>query len=86
MRDNHPHLAYLHAFEPRISGREDADGPEGESNAFLREIWGERPLILAGGINREGALDMAEKNPGTLVGFGRYFISNVSALQTALGC
>ncbi|EKM48553.1 uncharacterized protein PHACADRAFT_202675 [Phanerochaete carnosa HHB-10118-sp] len=48
---------------------------EGESNDFLREIWGERPFISAGGYNRELALEAAETK-GDLIAVGRLFISN----------
>lgn len=47
-----------------------------KSNDFIREIWKPRPLISAGGYNRETALAVAETK-GDLVAFGRYFISNV---------
>ena len=68
-------LSYVHVVEPRISGNDDAEGGEKESNEFVREIWGSRPLIIAGGLTRSAALEVAEKD-NVLVGVGRYFISN----------
>lgn len=49
-----------------------------QSNDFIREIWRPRPLISAGGYNRELALKVAETK-GDLIAFGRFFISNVRA-------
>lgn len=76
----HPTLAYLHLIEPRISGdelrAEDTVGAH-ESNDALRAIWAPRPLIRAGGFDRASALAAADD--GSLVAFGRLFISNVSA-------
>ncbi len=48
-----------------------------QSNDFIREIWRPRPLISAGGYDRDLALQEAEST-GDLIAFGRYFISNVS--------
>ncbi|EKM53347.1 uncharacterized protein PHACADRAFT_147821 [Phanerochaete carnosa HHB-10118-sp] len=70
-----PLLAYLHLVESRMSGDKDRAVQEGESNDFLREIWGSRPLISAGGYSRESALKAAETK-GDLIGMGRLFISN----------
>ncbi|KAI0319171.1 FMN-linked oxidoreductase [Amylostereum chailletii] len=75
IRDTWPQLAYLHVVEPRISGGFDAEGTEGESNDFIREIWGSRPLTLAGGYTRQSGLDTAEKT-GALIAYGRLFVSN----------
>lgn len=47
-----------------------------QGNDFLREIWGSRPFISAGGYNHELAVDVAEKT-GNLIAFGRHFIANV---------
>ncbi|EKM53073.1 uncharacterized protein PHACADRAFT_124526 [Phanerochaete carnosa HHB-10118-sp] len=70
-----PSLAYIHLIEPRVDGSNDREVQEGESNDFLREIWGERPFISTGGYNRELALKVAETKGG-LIGIGRLFISN----------
>ena len=48
-----------------------------QSNDFIREIWSPRPIISAGGYNRDRALEVAETK-GDLIAFGRLFISNVS--------
>ncbi|KZV68723.1 FMN-linked oxidoreductase [Peniophora sp. CONT] len=76
--EHHPRLAYLHVIEPRISAGEDAAPVSAnESNAFARDMWSPRPLILAGGFNRQTALSEAEKGEkNVLVAVGRYFTSN----------
>ncbi|KZV68721.1 FMN-linked oxidoreductase [Peniophora sp. CONT] len=76
--ERQPRLAYLHVIEPRISASDDVEpGSANESNDFLRAIWSPRPLILAGGFNRETALTEADKGEkNVLVGVGRYFTSN----------
>ncbi|KAJ7788348.1 hypothetical protein B0H14DRAFT_3115943 [Mycena olivaceomarginata] len=47
---------------------------EWHSNDFIRELWGNRTLISAGGYNRTTALDRAER--GEIVAFGRPFLAN----------
>ena len=47
-----------------------------QSNDFIRTIWAPRPLISAGGYNRDLALEVADQK-GDLIAFGRHFISNV---------
>jgi NADPH2 dehydrogenase len=84
LHDRFPSLAYLHLVEPRIKGDNDAkakgaDDSQGDSNDFACTIWGERPLIVAGGFNPKTATDKVEKDGG-LVAFGRWYISNVSIL------
>lgn len=51
-----------------------------QSNEFIRDIWAPRRLLRAGGLNRELAFKVAEKDDDLAV-FGRYFISNVSAVS-----
>ncbi|KAI0698189.1 NADH:flavin oxidoreductase/NADH oxidase [Cerioporus squamosus] len=63
----HPNLAYLHVVE--------GSSRRGDSNDFIRTIWGPRPLISAGRYTREKALEVAEQT-GQLIAFGRPFISN----------
>ncbi|KAJ3522062.1 hypothetical protein NM688_g8929 [Phlebia brevispora] len=75
LAQGHPSLAYIHVVEPRVSGQEDREVLEGESNDFIRDIWRPRPLISAGGYTRELAIEVAEKK-GDLIAFGRLFISN----------
>ncbi|KAH7904806.1 hypothetical protein BJ138DRAFT_1165918 [Hygrophoropsis aurantiaca] len=69
-------LAYIHVTEPRVNGYIDREAKdfEGQSNDFLREIWGERAYISAGGYTRESALQTAEQK-GDLIAFGRLYIS-----------
>jgi NADPH2 dehydrogenase len=78
LRDKHPKLAYIHAVEPRILGWEVVEHSQNESNDFLRDIWGDRPFIAAGGYNRTLALEGSEKRHNELIAFGRLYASNVS--------
>ncbi|KAJ7052272.1 hypothetical protein C8F01DRAFT_1090745 [Mycena amicta] len=75
LRDRFPDLAYLHVVEPRADGAESQNVRAGASNDFIREIWGTRPLISAGGWTRETALAVAEEK-GDIVAFARAFIAN----------
>ncbi|KAH7929172.1 FMN-linked oxidoreductase [Leucogyrophana mollusca] len=70
-------LAYIHVTEPRVGGNVDRDSKDfaGQSNDFIRKIWGERAFITAGGFTRETALETAEEKGG-LVAFGRLYIPN----------
>ncbi|KAJ7617244.1 hypothetical protein FB45DRAFT_1034534 [Roridomyces roridus] len=71
-----PHLAYLHVVEPRVDGVTTVESvKDGYSNDFIREFWGSRPLISAGGYTRETALPAAEEK-GDLVAFARPYIAN----------
>ena len=85
-KERFPNLAYLHAIEPRVSGIDDHDSEEGESNEFLRNIWGEKAFIAAGGYTPQTAVETVEVKGG-LIAFGRHYISNVSffPLQTSAG-
>ncbi|KAF9025579.1 NADH:flavin oxidoreductase/NADH oxidase [Hymenopellis radicata] len=77
IKERFPNLAYIHVVEPRVSGvftRETF--PKEWSNDFIREIWSPRPLITAGGYERETAIEAADKTPGNLIAFGRHFIAN----------
>ncbi|KAF5378539.1 hypothetical protein D9615_007079 [Tricholomella constricta] len=76
LRDAHPTLAYLHVVEPRISGSIDRTAGAHESNDFLRDIWGDRVYLSAGGYTRESALVAAAERRSQLVVFGRWFVSN----------
>ncbi|KAJ7146477.1 hypothetical protein C8R44DRAFT_600641 [Mycena epipterygia] len=75
LRERHPDLAYVHAVEPRVDGSETVDVKEGYSNDFLRDIWGDRPFISAGGYTRETAIAAAEEK-GDLIAFSRPYIAN----------
>jgi NADPH2 dehydrogenase len=82
IRDTHPNLAYIHVVEPRLDGDGAIDSDltsenRTHSNDALRKIWGDRPYIAAGGVDRASAINMVEKYGG-LVAFGRPFIANVS--------
>jgi NADPH2 dehydrogenase len=86
IRDTYSNLAYLHLVEPRVDHRAElrtderlehaADGSS-ETNDFIRDIWGGRPLITAGGYGRQSAMDVADRK-GDLIAFSRHFIANVS--------
>ncbi|KAJ6479267.1 NADH:flavin oxidoreductase/NADH oxidase [Mycena vitilis] len=56
LRAHYPDLAYLHVVEPRVDGGETVEIKEGYSNDFIRDIWGDRRLISAGGYTRETAI------------------------------
>ncbi|KAJ7857540.1 NADH:flavin oxidoreductase/NADH oxidase [Mycena leptocephala] len=76
LRNRYPDMAYLHAVEPRADG----DGTsttmkEYHSNDFLREIWGDRPFISAGGYTRASGIATAEKK-GDLIAYARPYIAN----------
>ncbi|KAJ7639472.1 hypothetical protein FB45DRAFT_905697 [Roridomyces roridus] len=75
LRDRFPDLAYLSVVEPRVDGIITVDVKDGYSNDFIREIWGSRPLISAGGYTRETALATAEEK-GDLIAFGRPYLAN----------
>ncbi|KAH9056796.1 hypothetical protein EDB87DRAFT_1686814 [Lactarius vividus] len=78
IRDEHPNLAYIHVIEPRVSNFTVAavtDENRVQSNEVLRKIWGDRPYIAAGGMDRAIAIDTVSKYGG-LVAFGRHFIAN----------
>ncbi|KAF7356959.1 putative inactive dehydrogenase EasA [Mycena venus] len=76
LRDRYPNLAYLHVVEPRADGDQTASSvKEHHSNDFLREIWGSRPFISAGGYTRVSAIAVAEEK-GNLVAFARPYIAN----------
>jgi len=76
LRNRHPDLAYLHVVEPRVDGSFDVDVvPENFSNDFIREIWGNRRLVSAGGYTRQTAIETAE-NKGDLIAFSRGYIAN----------
>jgi NADPH2 dehydrogenase len=80
LRNRYPDMAYLHAVEPRADG----DGTsvtmkEHHSNDFLREIWGDKPFISAGGYTRASGIAAAEEK-GDLIAYARPYIANVSFL------
>ncbi|KAJ7066399.1 NADH:flavin oxidoreductase/NADH oxidase [Mycena amicta] len=76
LRERFPDLAYLHVVEPRADGAQTVENVRtGASNDFIRQIWGSRPFISAGGHTRETALAVAEEK-GDMVAFARAFIAN----------
>jgi NADPH2 dehydrogenase len=80
IRDEHPSLAYIHAIEARVHNftvEAVTDENRTQSNEVFRKIWGNRPYIAAGGMDRAKASDTVEKHGG-LIAFGRHFVSNVS--------
>ncbi len=80
IRDEHPNLAYIHVVEARANGDTVVavtDENRAHSNEVLRKVWGDRPYVTAGGMNRATAIDTVSKHGG-LVAFGRHFIANVS--------
>ena len=84
----YPEFAYLHIVGPRASGAESKNAEDVKDEHFqeletLRKLWGDQPLITAGGLNREMGLEIVQKNNHALVAYGRYFIANVSRLSRA---
>jgi len=78
IRDVHPDLAYIHAVEARVNGDSDLavmNENRAHSTEALRKIWGNRPFITAGGMDRAKAIDTVEEYGG-LVAFGRHFLAN----------
>ncbi|KAJ7118437.1 NADH:flavin oxidoreductase/NADH oxidase [Mycena crocata] len=75
----YPKLAYLHVIEPRIAADATVTASSAnaaQSNDFIREIWGDLPLIAAGGYTRETAMRLVDSSKNVLVAFGRTFIAN----------
>ncbi|KAG8842473.1 hypothetical protein FRB96_005420 [Tulasnella sp. 330] len=83
IRDEFPHLAYLHVIEPRIEIEGDESVPNEAGNNksldFLREAWGRdresSPIFSAGGHTLDTAQQTVAEHGGAVV-FGRAFISN----------
>ncbi|KAJ6615112.1 FMN-linked oxidoreductase [Mycena sp. CBHHK59/15] len=71
----HPDLSYIHVVEPPEAVDPLHVSSERPSNDFIREIWGERPLISAGGYTRQNAIRAAAEK-GDLIAFSRAFIAN----------
>ncbi|VDC04599.1 unnamed protein product [Peniophora sp. CBMAI 1063] len=75
LAERHPNLAYLHVCE--------SDTPEAKtsagvlhSNEPIRKAWGPRTYITSNNYTRESAIEAAEKDDHTLVGFGQKFLAN----------
>ncbi|KAJ7903446.1 NADH:flavin oxidoreductase/NADH oxidase [Mycena olivaceomarginata] len=77
IRDRHPNFGYLHVIEDYIA----PEGIEPASNDFIREIWGDRPLISAGGYSddRDRGFRVAEEK-GSIIAYSKAFIANASVL------
>ena len=65
--------------EPRVDKEQIRELKPGEGNDVVREAWGDRPFIAAGGFTRDTALEVTAKHPNVLVAFGRHYTSNVSS-------
>ena len=74
VKERFPGLAYLHAVEPLV------EPGVGDSNEFLREIWGDKVFIAAGGFAPQDAAETVQAKGG-LVAFGRHYIANVSIIS-----
>ena len=79
-KERFPDLAYLHAIEPRVGGTNDQDSNDVDSNEFLREIWGDKVFIAAGGYTPQSAAKTVNAKGG-LIAFGRHYIANVSSYR-----
>ncbi|KAJ7888438.1 hypothetical protein B0H14DRAFT_2192617, partial [Mycena olivaceomarginata] len=72
----HPTLAYIHVIEPSISADSSIEtSPQnaGQSNDFIRDIWGDRSLIW---FTCESGINLAEDHKNALVAYERHFIVN----------
>ena len=79
-KERFPDLAYLHVIEPRVAGHVDHVHDEEDSSDLLREIWGDKVFVAAGGYTPGTATETVETKGG-LVAFGRHYISNVSSVS-----
>lgn len=75
-KERFPALDYLRAIEPRVAGIDDRESSDDDSSKFLREIWGDKVFISAGGYIPETA-DETVKAKGGLIAFGRHHTTNV---------
>jgi hypothetical protein len=74
-------LAYLHVIEPRVKvGETLREGHPPVAAARLRKIFN-APMIVAGGFDREGAMEVLDKGDADLVAFGRHFIANPDLVE-----
>ena len=83
-KERYPHLAHLHVIEPLVGGINYGESKGVDSNDFLREIWGDKVYIAAGGYTPQTAVETANKKGG-LIAFGRHYIANVSAHSSTCG-
>jgi N-ethylmaleimide reductase len=71
-------VGYVHLIEPRMFGNRENEYFKGKGNvaaSLLRKSFS-GTLIIAGGFNRQSAIDIVEEGLADMVAFGRYFISN----------
>jgi len=83
-KERFPNLAHLHVIEGRVAGIDDQASNDAESNDFLREIWGDKVFIAAGGYAPETAAETVNTKGG-LVAFGRHYIANVGSYLSIYG-
>lgn len=77
----HPDLAYMHLVELRVDGgtsRNVIPAEQEKQRDVLHQLWSPKPIVSAGGLDRALGLQIAEKEEGGLIAYGRHFISNVS--------
>ncbi|KAJ3794410.1 hypothetical protein GGU11DRAFT_689892, partial [Lentinula aff. detonsa] len=77
IKNLYPNFAYISVCEPRVHGSTAQDTAVAitDSNNFIRDIWAPRPLIVAGGFDRESAIARADET-SDLIAFGRKYTSN----------
>ncbi|CAO3588681.1 unnamed protein product [Absidia cylindrospora] len=86
LEKTHPHLAYLHFVESRVShlddGPEDNNNNDDESLGPFRSLWS-GPFVSAGNYTYsiKSAYDRAQSSPNNLVAVGRAFISNPDLVE-----
>ncbi|KAJ3753671.1 hypothetical protein EV360DRAFT_53060 [Lentinula raphanica] len=77
IKNRYPDFAYISVCEPRVDGSttKETTVESTDSSDFIRAIWAPKPLIVAGGFDRESGIARAD-DTGDLIGFGRKFTSN----------
>ena len=71
-------LAYLHLIEPRASsagGNDDLNEAAPNVSQLFRKLY-QGAVILAGGFDRESAIEAVKHGQADAIAFGRFFISN----------
>ncbi|MCK1394426.1 alkene reductase [Bradyrhizobium sp. 1] len=68
-------IGYLHVINPEVSGDSSAAGVGVDVAGFARQRFA-GPLIVAGGYDRDRAIEAVSSGAADLVAFGRLFISN----------
>jgi hypothetical protein len=81
IRDRHPDFSYIHV----IKDYDPVNSAASASNDSIRQIWGNRPLISAGGYGEdpERGIRVAKKR-GDIIAYSRAFIANVGIFLSCM--